>query len=251
MRRLLRDVLVAGVVVSAAAPAYAGLRFEPVYIYLRPGEPATLVKLTNDGPTPSRFQVGVFAWTQNANGETQLTPTRDVVFFPTVFGLAPGEQRGIRIGTTLPFVAPERTFRILIEELPPERPGAAPAGTVQFQVRSRISLPIFVEPPEPIATARIERVQVAAGKLATTVRSTGTAHLHLQGVQVAALDAANAVVYEKRWGAAYLLAGGELQLSEPLPVERCGAVRAVRIEVQTEKGKLTETVEAGKGACKR
>src|SRR5262249_40580024 len=52
---LLRCALVAGAVLAAAAPASANLRFEPVYIYLRPGEPATVLKLTNDGTTPTRY----------------------------------------------------------------------------------------------------------------------------------------------------------------------------------------------------
>lgn len=251
MNRSFCHILIAGVVLLGAAPARAGLRFEPVYIYLRQGEPATLLKLTNDSAAPARYQATVFAWSQTTTGEMQLTPTKEVVFFPTVFALAPGEQRGIRIGTTAQFAPPEKTFRILIEELGPDRAAAAPAGSVQFQVRTRISLPIFVEPPNPVATARIERMHVIGGVLGATVRSTGTAHLHLRGVQVAALDAADKVVHERRWGASYLLAGGELRVSEPLPPDRCRAVRAVRIEVQTEEGKLTETVDAAKGACLR
>lgn len=251
MKRLLRNVVIAGAALVCAAPARASLRFEPVYIYLRQGEPATLLKLTNDSTSPARYQATVFAWGQTPTGEMQLTPTKEVVFFPTVFTLAPGEQRGIRIGTTAAFAAPEKTFRILIEELGPERAAAASAGNVQFQVRTRISLPIFVEPPNPVATARIERTHVASGVMSSVVRSTGTAHLHLRGVQVAALDANDKVVHERRWGASYLLAGGELRVSEPLPADRCRAVRAVRIEVQTEDGKLTETVDAAKGACLR
>jgi fimbrial chaperone protein len=251
MHHLTRHLLVAGVALLGAAPARAALRFEPVYIYLRAGEPATLLKLTNDSDAQSRYQVGIFSWTQSASGEIQLKPTRDVVFFPTVFSLAPGEQRGIRIGTTLPFEGPEKTFRILIEELPQERPGSAAAGTIQFNVRSRISLPIFVEPPKPIATARIERAQVTAGALNATLRSTGNAHVHLQGVQAVALDGSGAVVHEHKWGGAYLLPGGEWQLSESLPADRCRAVRWMRVDVQTDKGKLTETVEVPKGACTR
>jgi fimbrial chaperone protein len=250
--RLLRCALVAGAVLAAAAPARANLRFEPVYIYLRPGEPATVLKLTNDGAAPTRYQATIYSWTQTPKGEMQLLPTRDLAYFPTVFVLGPGEQRSVRIGTTASFAAPEKTYRILVEELPSETAAVAKTRPgVQFQVRTTISLPIFVEPANPLATARIERVAAAGGVLDAVVRSTGNAHLHLNGVRIAALGPAGEVLHERKWGPSYLLASDELRLSEPLPAGRCGSVRSVRIEVQTDHGNLTEATSSPSGACVR
>jgi fimbrial chaperone protein len=251
MKLFSRRALAAGVALLAAAPAARALRFDPVYIYLRRDEPATLVNLTNDGTVTTRYQVTVFAWSQDAQGEIKLTPTRDILFFPTVFALAPGEQRGIRIGTTASFTPPEKTYRVLIEELPADGAAAPARRGIQFQVRSRISLPIFVEPPNPVSTARIDGVEFAGGVMSAMLRSTGNAHLHLSAIRVAALGGSGEVVQERKWSAGYLLPGGEWRLSEAVPPERCNAVRAVRIDVETEHGSLTETLQAPKSACVR
>ena len=63
-------------------------------------------------------QVSAFSWDQDIHGGIVLSPTRDVVFFPMMLTLAPGEQRRIRVGSTVPAVEisarpqrAERTWR--------------------------------------------------------------------------------------------------------------------------------------------
>ena len=50
------------------------------------------------GGTPMRYQVRAFAWAQGTDGAMDLTPARDLVVFPPLLELAPGESRNLRVG---------------------------------------------------------------------------------------------------------------------------------------------------------
>src|SRR5216684_4497892 len=92
----------------------------------------------------SAFQVTSFAWSQDASGAVQLAPTEDIVFFPALLTLKPGEERKVRVAATVAAKDVERTYRIFFEELPPlERPQNLGA---QVRILTKMGIPIFVAP---------------------------------------------------------------------------------------------------------
>jgi fimbrial chaperone protein len=199
-----------------------------------------------------RYQVTPYAWSQSPQGEMKLSPTEEVLLFPMLFTLAAGEKRIVRIGTTAAFAATEKTFRVVIDEFPSD----ATAPGVMLQVRSRVVLPLFLDPAAPVGTARVENAGVRASSLQVELRSTGNAHLLLSGVQATALDGAGAPLYERKWGPKYLLSGDSLQLTADAPKDLCGKVRSIRVEAQRAMAPdvraepLTRTV-AAPGVCVR
>src|SRR4051794_9617959 len=102
---------------SAEASAFT---VTPVRILLGRGANSALLNVRNDSTDAIRFQISLKAWNQAPDGEMQLTDTNDLVFFPSMMELAPGEEKKVRVGSA--FKAPvttERTYRIFFEELPP------------------------------------------------------------------------------------------------------------------------------------
>lgn len=251
MARSLRNVLSLlplGLVLCQAGPAGAGgLRFDPVYLHLKRDAPTTLLKLANTGATAMRYQITAFAWSQGPQGEMQLKPTKEILFFPVVFTLQPNEGRIVRLGTTAPFAAFEKTYRIFIDEF--ESEGQRPKGGPAVSIRTRVGLPVFLDPPDPVASLRVDAVTVSGGQLSVRLKSTGNAHVLMQGVEARAVGSGETSVYEHKWGPGYLLTGNELRLSAPLPRERCSQVKAVKIRVLTAKGPIEETARIAPGAC--
>lgn len=258
MRAHLRAALVLaplGLVLCQAGPARAGgLQFDPVYLHLNTGQPTTTLRLRNRNDKPMRYQVTPYAWAQSPQGQMQLSPTEEVLLFPMLFTLVPNEERIVRVGTTAAFGAAERTYRVVIDEFP-EGPGAAAKGA-SLQIRSRVVLPVFLDPAQPVATAVIHDAAVRGTSLEVELRSTGNAHLLLKGVKATALDGAGAALYDHSWGPAYLLASGSLQLKATAPKDLCARVRSIRVEAENvtapdvRADPLSKTV-AVRGACPR
>jgi len=95
---------------------------------------------------PSAFQLQVNAWSEDPKEGMTLGPTGDIVFYPTLITLKAGvKTHKVRVGTTAPFGALERTYR-------PVRRGA-PAGGKAGAIALRRArahpdrVPIFVQLP--------------------------------------------------------------------------------------------------------
>src|SRR5262245_59654011 len=99
-------------VLTGSAAAQATFTISRVQVFLSPAVKSEVLTLANVSAAPLRFQLNVFAWDQSPQGEMVLTPTRDIVFFPPLLTLAPGEQRNIRVGTATPPGSSEKTFRL-------------------------------------------------------------------------------------------------------------------------------------------
>ncbi len=89
----------------------------------------------------------------------QLVQTNDLLFFPSLLEIGPGQSRRVRVGSTVPAGNSELSYRIIVEELPSA--GRA-AGVVQ--VLTRLSVPVFVQPaaprPKVVLKARVEGGQL-------------------------------------------------------------------------------------------
>ena len=80
---------------------------------------SAVMTLVNESTEELRFQISVASWQQDKQGQMQLTPTDDIVFFPALLSLKPGEERKVRVGRTVTPSDVEKTYRISFEELPP------------------------------------------------------------------------------------------------------------------------------------
>src|SRR5438067_3907876 len=134
----------------AGSVSAAGLQVSPILVELTHSQSNAIITLKNEGATPIRYQASVVGWSQDQDGQMKFAPTRDLVLFPQLLTLQPGEQRNLRVGTTPEkFAALEKSYRVFIEELPPsERPGDRPA----VQVLTRVGIPVFLEPASTVAS---------------------------------------------------------------------------------------------------
>jgi fimbrial chaperone protein len=234
------------VAVSLGGRARAGeLAVDPVFVQLTPGTANAVVALQNRSTEAARYEVKIVAWEQTPGGEMKLEPTTDVVAFPALVTLAPGEKRNVRVGTVTGFGAVEKSFRLFIEELPP------PATPEQSQVRvlTRIGIPVFLTPRQPKQRAELTDLSVAGARASVALKNRGTVHVRPTAGRFVAKNAAGETLHEVPLDVWYVLAGGERLWTAKLPADRCADVRAVTAEVQLERETLQARVETPAGVC--
>ncbi|WP_158215401.1 fimbrial biogenesis chaperone [Candidimonas nitroreducens] len=113
--------------------------------------------LSNTGSVPLQAQVRVYQWEQQ-DGRDVLAPTTELAASPPMVSIGPGQRqmvRVIRVGVGAAPASTERSFRILVDEIPP-------AGQSGIQFALRYSIPVFVagsaaEPSKPVLTWGVRR----------------------------------------------------------------------------------------------
>jgi fimbrial chaperone protein len=244
---IVRAACVTALLVAAIPAGAATFTVDPTQIYLTAAAASRLVTLRNESHQPIRFQLSVFAWDQDARGEMGLEPTEDVIVFPSLLTLAPGEQRRVRVGVATSFAAMEKTYRLFVEELPPlARPGDTPGG---ITVLTKMGIPIFLRPGRADARAEIQDVGLRNGVFSFEVRNTGNVHFVPETIRVRGLDPDGRVAFTRQLNGWYILAGGVRRYDLPVPRPECAAVVALDVQVAVAKSTLTAQLQTPPAAC--
>ncbi len=230
-----------GIAVVAQATAVA---VDPTRLHLSAKAHAQSLTLRNSGTEKARFQVSAFSWTQSTSGEMQLTPTQDILFFPSLLEIAPGETRKIRVTTDVPADTLEKSYRLFVDELPPSNANT----TGSIRVLTRLGVPIFLQPAAPEARPTL-KVAVQRSHLLVSLENHGNSYLMAQSVRVVGKSKAGAVQFERELPAWYVLAHGRRQYDVALADAECGALDQLYATSKTEHGIVRTELAVPAGSC--
>lgn len=187
MNRLLTAALLSAS--FAALPACAStVVIWPVDPTLKPGEQATALWLENKGDKPVTLQVRSFDWAQ-PQGDDTLTPQNDVVVSPPIATVPAGKRQLVRIIRRNPAAAgaPEKAYRLLIDEVPTQpAPGDPAAASARLAVQMRYSIPLFTYTADPAAqkVALVSRTVATNEGRVIEIRNAGTLHARLTDLRI-------------------------------------------------------------------
>jgi fimbrial chaperone protein len=219
----------------AAAPARAAgnLAVSPTRVDL--GETGTAtIAVRNDGDEGSVLQVTAMRWLDSPMPDA-LEPAPEMIAVPPVFTLKPGSQQVIRLALrdrSRPSV--ERSYRLLINEVPAPASGGAQPGGVRFALG--FNVPVFQKAPGALAEP-VWTIQPAVGGLVLAVRNAGQAHVQMSGIAVRDEAGRSLALLKENF---YLLPGRSR--SWPLPAAAQGG--PVTVVADTNLGTLEERLAA-------
>ena len=216
----------------------------PVRILLGQRANSALLTVRNDSTEPLRFQISLKAWNQAPDGEMQLSNTTDLVFFPSMMELKAGEEKKVRVGSAFKTpVITEKTYRIFFEELPPANVARTDNEGAQVRVLTRMGVPIFVQPSNPVIKGEVGVATLSGGKLSFDVRNLGNTFFTVTGATITGVGKNGATTFQKKQDGWYVLAGGHRRFEFEVPREACSATDRIKIEVGSsiadEKGSLS------------
>lgn len=248
-QRLLARGIMVGLVLAPSPALASQFTVNPTRVELSPRVTSAVVSVRNDGQAPVRLQVKTHAWTQALDGQIKLDPTEDVVVFPTLVTLGPGEARRLRVAVTVAPADVERTYRVFLEELPPAN-GAAVSET-GVQVLTRIGIPVFLQAIKPAARGGLSDVGLSDGTLHFQVDNLGNTHFVPESIRVRGLSAAGGTVSDKTTDGWYILGRSSRRYEMHFPEGDCAKVRSVLIEVKVGDANLKGHLDTPAGACGR
>jgi fimbrial chaperone protein len=234
MRRLIALILgTLGLVLQAESASASAFRVTPIQVVLS-GKSSTLLTLMNESDQSLRFQISAFAWTQSPAGEIKLAPTEDILFFPSLLTLKPGEERKVRVGANVAAGETEKTYRIFFEELPPAEKPASDKRTSEVRILTKMGVPIFIQPPKTTAEARVADLKSENGRVSFQVSNRGNTHYSVRTIHLTATGAGGEKVFSRDLDGWYILSAGVRDYGVDLPSESCPSIRSIKVEVVTD-----------------
>jgi fimbrial chaperone protein len=227
--------LALGLLMQAGRSSASAFRVTPVTMDLSQKTPSALFTLINESDQDLRFQMSVFSWSQQTNGEMKLDPTQDITFFPSLLTLKKGEERKVRVGTKVFAGDLEKTYRIFFEELPPlNTPVATATQGAQVRILTKMGIPIFIAPTKSKYEVAVDAPALSSGKVKFAVHNGGNTHFSLSGVNVTALAADGTRLFEKKLDGWYVLPATPRLYELQIPASACSKTRRIEVVAQTD-----------------
>lgn len=251
MARSLQTMVVATALAGCAliGHAVAGeFIVSPVRLELGAASRSGAITVRNEGKDKIAFQLEAMEWRQDAQGKDQYVETRELVFFPKIMSIEPGQEALVRVGARTTVVQTEKTYRLFIQELPgTAKPPENTAAQVNFLIR--FGAPIFVGPVQPRDSLVIDNVALARGELSLVAQNSGNRHQVLEGVYLKGLDAGGAEVYALTLADRYLLSGAAKRFAANIPAAQCARIVSLSVEVRTDKVSAARKLDVDRTMC--
>lgn len=242
------SLLAASCQLFAFAPAMAAdFSVNPIRLELGAEVRSGAINVRNESTGKINFQLQAMAWTQDAEGKDRYEETSDLVYFPRIMTIEPGQEAVVRVGIRQALQATEKTYRLFIEEL---APAATDAAGAQINMLIRFGAPVFVAPLKPEDGLVIEGLDLSQSVLKLTARNTGNRHQVVQGIAVRGTDATGSDVYALTLADRYLLTGTAKGYTTTVPAEQCKRMTGLSVEVKTDKRSVTQRLPVTPAMCR-
>lgn len=228
--------------------AQSSFSVDPLFVELSAKATNAVVTLTNPTPREIRFEIKAFSWVQGPDGRPVLSPTSDIVVFPPLVVLKPKLTQRVRIGTTAAPGTVEKAYRLMVEELPS---GVAPVTANTVAIRTRVGLPVFVEPTKPSRSGEVGDVTIVQRRVSVPLRNTGTIHAMVDSVIVRGMSAPDEVAWEAQEGGWYLLAGQSRTFTHEIAPSQCAVTKAIEVEVYAHDKMIAKRADVPANGCPR
>ena len=219
---------------TAGAASASGIKVSPVSLTLSPSATSAMLVLTNQGTELVRFHITAFAWGEKPDGQMELSPSTEIVFFPAMVSLKPGEARKVRVGVTAKPAALERSYRVFVQELPGLVKTAGQRVSVVGML-TKMGIPVFYEAGTRTSLPAVSGLGITGKSVKFNLTNRGTAHYRATKIVISAKDGAN-VIHSQEAKGWYVLAGGTRPYVVEFPQAVCATLKSVQIDLETDKG---------------
>lgn len=204
-----------------------------------------ILTVSNGTSDKISYQMKAFEWIQDAEGKDKYAETADIIFFPKMMVVEPGDKKIIRAGMKVPRADREKSYRLFIEEIP--KPQKAEGAHITFAIR--FGVPIFFKPVKEEFKGVIEKVSMDKGLLTVPIKNIGNSHFVIQTITVKGVDSNKETVFSRGLPGWYLLNGVARQYTTEIPRELCTKIMKLEIDVKTDQFDLKDSLDVQRTMC--
>lgn len=247
--RIARLLILAVALYFAALLATAGqFAIQPMRLELGGSIRSSALTLRNDDTAALSFQVRGMDWTQDGEGQDHYQDATDLIYFPRLLTVEPGQEAVIRVGLRQNLVSQEKTYRLFIEEQPRAAPPPASRAPL-IRVMVRFGAPIFVKPVNPTRQLELQDFTLQSGQAHWTLRNAGNQHELFEHIELRGLDAAGQTVFATPLNERYFLAGRTRHFTVPVPAADCARLAKLALDIKTEQSSVRREIDLGPPSC--
>lgn len=219
---------------------------------LAPSARSAALTVRNEAESPRSFSIRAMAWRQDESGEDIYEEAPDLIYFPRLLTLEPGQDAAIRLGLRQP-LAPgqsERSYRLFVEEMPPVSTAAqGPSTGALLRVQVRFGVPVFAVSQPPVRRLTVEGLAADQSGVQWLLRNEGNQHERFEHVRVIGRDRQGAEVFSEAVPARYFLAGAQRRFEVPFPARACAKLAHVQLIIKTDQSELERQLDVDPAAC--
>ena len=204
-----------------------------------------ILTVSNGTSDKINYQIKAFEWTQDAEGKDKYTETIDIIFFPRMMTVEPGDKKIIRAGMKVPRADREKAYRLFIEEIP--KPQKAEGAHITFAIR--FGVPIFFKPVKEEFKGVIEKMAMDKGLLAVPIKNTGNSHFVIQTIAIKGISSDKETVFSRDLPGWYLLSGVTRQYTTEIPKELCSKIVKLEVDTKTDQFALKDSLDVQSAMC--
>lgn len=206
----------------------------PVRIFMDSKNRTEKVVIKNLDSKELQIQVRVFSWDQTEQGEDKYEETNEIVIFPKILKIKPSEEKVIRVGCQVPPDGREKTYRIMVEELPPVEQSNQQG--VRINILLKVSVPIFLSPVAKKRSGEMEFEGVKDDTLLITVNNNGNVHFIASQLKIKGTDRSGSEIFSTTQNGWYILAGRKKQFSVKLDPKIAEKLFGINVVVHGDEG---------------
>ena len=243
------QLIAAALLYFALSTAQAGeFTVKPVRLDVVPSAKSTSLSIVNDGAEKLSFQLQAMDWTQDKDGKDFYSDSHDLIFFPKLMTIEPGQEALVRIGFKSPATFTEKTYRLFIEELP----GIVKkieGNSAQINVLVRFGLPIFAAPMLPQDILVIDGIEFKSRVLSFTAQNSGNRHQMFTSIRIAGTNVENKSIFGLDIADRYLLASSSKSYKTVLSAQQCRELTFITIDIKTDKLAQSRKLDVKSDMC--
>jgi fimbrial chaperone protein len=236
--RILRTAALSWIGFLLLGTAWCGtFTVNPIRIQLSSSRPNATLQVTNHDDHDVTLQVHIVAWSQDSQKDI-YADSDDVVLNPPIATVGARATQIIRLGLRRPVAGQERTYRLILEEVP--QPPSPDFRGVQTLLK--ISIPIFAVPKTATAPKlEWQAVKTNGSRLRLIAVNRGQAHAQIKSLQVTSADSPDD--YLKAETLTYILPGQQREWL--IDDKRAMTARRIKVLAMSDAGVLHEMVQVG------